>query len=45
MSVMAIDLDNQSEANYLNELAEGLGIGQAQVNAIHAQLGVPALYA
>lgn len=45
MSVMAIDLDNQSEANYLNELAEGLGIGHKQVNAIHAQLGVPALYA
>ncbi len=45
MSVMAIDLDNQNEANYLHALAQGLGIGQSQVNAIHAQLGVPALYA
>jgi uncharacterized membrane protein YebE (DUF533 family) len=45
MSVMAIDLDNQSEANYLHSLAQGLGIGQQQVNSIHAQLGVPALYA
>jgi uncharacterized membrane protein YebE (DUF533 family) len=45
MSVMAIDLDNQTEANYLHTLAQGLGIGQSQVNSIHAQLGVPALYA
>jgi len=44
MSVMAIDLDNQNEANYLHALAQGLGIGQEQVNAIHGQLGVPALY-
>jgi uncharacterized membrane protein YebE (DUF533 family) len=44
MSVMAIDLDNQKEANYLHALAQGLGINQQQVNAIHAQLGVPALY-
>jgi len=44
MSVMAIDLDNQKEANYLHALAQGLGINQQQVNAIHGQLGVPALY-
>jgi uncharacterized membrane protein YebE (DUF533 family) len=44
MSVMAIDLDNQSEANYLHALAGGLGLSQQAVNGIHAQLGVPALY-
>lgn len=45
MSVMAIDLDNQNEARYLDELARGMGIDQRNVNAIHQQLGVPALYA
>jgi uncharacterized membrane protein YebE (DUF533 family) len=45
MSVMAINLDNRNEAQYLARLADGMGIGKAQVNGIHAQLGVPALYA
>lgn len=45
MSVMAIDLDNQNEAQYLHELAQKLGLDQRNVNHIHAQLGVPALYA
>ncbi|MCB2137007.1 MAG: tellurite resistance TerB family protein [Rhodobacteraceae bacterium] len=45
MSVMAINLDNQSEAQYLHQLAGALGIDQRNVNAIHARLGVPALYA
>ncbi|MDD8023874.1 MAG: DUF533 domain-containing protein, partial [Paracoccaceae bacterium] len=45
MSVMAIDLDNQSEAQYLHSLATALGINQTSVNHIHAQLGVPALHA
>ncbi len=44
MSVMAIDLDNQNEAQYLHKLATGLGIGREDVNGIHAKLGVPALY-
>jgi uncharacterized membrane protein YebE (DUF533 family) len=44
MSVMAIDLDNQAEAQYLHKLATGLGIGRQDVNGIHAKLGVPALY-
>ncbi len=44
MSVMAIDLDNQNEAQYLHELAQALAIDQKSVNHIHAQLGVPALY-
>jgi len=44
MSVTAIDLDNRNEAQYLHELAQGLGIGQGQINAIHQKLGVPPLY-
>ena len=44
MSVMAIDLDNRNEAQYLHQLATAMGIDQRQVNHIHARLGVPALY-
>ncbi|OYX44965.1 MAG: hypothetical protein B7Z02_02695 [Rhodobacterales bacterium 32-67-9] len=44
MSVMAIDLDNRNEAQYLHQLATAMGIDQRQVNQIHARLGVPALY-
>lgn len=44
MSVMAIDLDNRNEAQYLHQFAAALGIDQRQVNQIHARLGVPALY-
>ena len=43
MSVMDIDLDTQQEAQYLHQLATALGLPQAQVNAIHAKLGVPAI--
>ncbi len=45
MSVMAITLDNKTEAQYLHQLAQGLGIDPQQVNHIHGQLGIPALYA
>lgn len=45
MSLMAIDLDNQAEAQYLNDLAKAMGMGPQDVNAIHAQVGAPALYA
>ncbi len=45
MSLMAIDLDAQAEAQYLNDLAKALGLAPRDVNQIHAQLGVPALYA
>ena len=45
MSLMAIDLDNQQEANYLHALAQALGLDQSEVNHIHAELGAPALYA
>lgn len=45
MSLMAIDLDNRNEAEYLHKLAVALGLDRAQVNRIHARLGAPALYA
>ena len=45
MSLLAIDLDNQAEAQYLHSLAQGLGMDAENVNHIHAQLGVPSLYA
>ena len=44
MSLMAIDLDSQEEAKYLDQLAKGFNISQQQSNEIHAKVGVPALY-
>ena len=44
MSLMAIDLDNRTEAQYLHALAEGLGLSRADVNAIHDQMQVDPLY-
>lgn len=44
MSLLAIDLDHQAEAQYLDQLARGMNISQQEVNAIHGQVGVPALY-
>jgi len=44
MSLMAIDLDSQAEAQYLDKLREGFGMSQEASNAIHNQLGVPPLY-
>lgn len=44
MSLAAIDLDSQAEAQYLHQLAQGLGIDQQACNSIHQQLGVPVLY-
>jgi uncharacterized membrane protein YebE (DUF533 family) len=44
MSVLGIDLDTQQEAQYLHQLAQGFGMKPAQVNEIHAQMGVPSLY-
>ncbi|RUS60421.1 tellurite resistance TerB family protein [Pseudorhodobacter sp. E13] len=45
MSLMAIDLDSQSEAQYLHDLASALGFDKAQVNQIHDQAGAQRLYA
>lgn len=44
MSVLGITLDEQSEAQYLHQLAQSLGMDARAVNAIHEQLGVPSLY-
>jgi len=44
VSVMAIDLDTRDEAEYLHKLATAYGLTPAEVNEIHAQLGVPSLY-
>lgn len=44
VSLLGIDLDSQSEAQYLHSLAKGLGLEAKKVNDIHAQLGVPSLY-
>lgn len=44
MSLMGIDLDTQNEAQYLNDLAQNMGLSQAQVNNIHEAVGVRPLY-
>jgi uncharacterized membrane protein YebE (DUF533 family) len=44
MSVLGIDLDTQDEAQYLDKLAKAYGMKPAEVNDIHAQMGVPSLY-
>ncbi|THH38426.1 tellurite resistance TerB family protein [Aliishimia ponticola] len=44
MSLLGIDLDTQPEAQYLHQLAQGFGLDAATVNAVHEQMGVPALY-
>lgn len=44
VSVLAITLDSQAEAKYLDELARAYGIDQDQVNQIHDHLGVQRLY-
>ena len=44
MSLLAIDLDSQEEAQYLDQLAKKLNISQQAANAIHEKLGVQKLY-
>lgn len=44
MSAMAIDLDTNEEARYLQELAQALGMNAAMVNAIHDKLGEPRIF-
>jgi len=44
MSLIACDLDSDAEAQYLNSFAVALGLEEAQVNQIHAQMGEPPLY-
>ena len=45
MSLMAIDLDSNDEAHYLDQLAKGLNISKEVCNQIHAKVGAPAIYA
>jgi len=45
ISLAAIDLDENSEAEYLGELAQALRIGADEANQIHAQLGAPQIFA
>lgn len=44
VSLMGIDLDSQSEAQYLHQLAQGIGLNADVCNQIHTQLGAPKLY-
>jgi uncharacterized membrane protein YebE (DUF533 family) len=44
MSLMAIDLDNQNEAQYLHAFAQALEMDKDQVNAIHDHVQAPRLY-
>ena len=44
VSVMGIDLDSQAEAEYLAQLSRALGLAPNDTNAIHAKLGIPALF-
>ncbi len=45
MSLLAIDLDNQSEARYLQDLAQALNLSPEECNRIHEKLGEPLLFA
>jgi len=44
VSLMAIDLDNNKEAHYLDSLAKSLNIQPQLANQIHEQLGAPSIY-
>jgi uncharacterized membrane protein YebE (DUF533 family) len=44
LSLSAIDLDSQSEAKYLAQLAQALRITPAEANQIHEQLGAPKIF-
>ncbi len=44
MSLMAINLDSQTEAQYLHKLATALELNQNAVNALHDKAGVTRLY-
>lgn len=44
MSLMAIDLDANTEAQYLHQLAQATGIDAGTANQIHEKLGAPKIY-
>ena len=45
VSLMAIDLDKNAEAQYLANLAQGLGISTQMANQMHDKFGVPKIFA
>lgn len=44
VSLMAIDLDQRAEADYLHQLASALDLSPDEVNAMHDKAGAPRLY-
>ncbi len=44
LSLTSIDLDSQNEAQYLGQLAQGLGIDPQVCNQIHEQVGAPKIF-
>ena len=44
LSLTSIELDSQKEAEYLGQLAQGLGISPAICNQIHEQMGAPKIF-
>lgn len=44
LSLMTVNLDSKTEADYLDSLAKGFNISEQASNQIHAQLNVPQLY-
>ncbi len=44
ISLMAIDLDDQKEAEYLADLAHGLRLDTQRCNEIHQSYGAPAIF-
>jgi uncharacterized membrane protein YebE (DUF533 family) len=44
VSLMAINLDQRAEAEYLDKLAKALELTEADVNAIHEKAGAPHIY-
>ena len=44
MSLMGIELDENAEAQYLRQLAQGLGLSADVCNDIHRELGAPEIF-
>lgn len=44
LSLTSIELDSQNEAQYLGQLAQGLGIPPEVCNQIHDQMGAPKIF-
>lgn len=44
ISLTSIELDSQNEAQYLGQLAQGMGMNPQACNAIHEQAGAPKIF-